>query len=127
MLVILSTRDHQTQLGVCQNSSFIANCISRARPAEVMLPNAGELTLTTAAGWLKFARFQRLNASQRNCRLKRSSLPNRVFLATPKSVWAKPGPVIVFRPSDPKRREPVGKLTKALDVVLQAGLRLSMM
>lgn len=33
-----------------QNSSLIPNCISRARPAEVILPKAGDATLTTAAG-----------------------------------------------------------------------------
>jgi len=33
-----------------QNSSRIPNCISRARPADVILPNAGDATFTTAAG-----------------------------------------------------------------------------
>ena len=35
-----------------QNSSRIPNCISRARAAEVILPKAGDVTFTTAAGWL---------------------------------------------------------------------------
>src|SRR5207253_9409986 len=96
---------------------------SRACPADVMVPKRGDTTFTVRLGWLKFAWFMRLNTSQRNCRLNRSSWPKRVFLETELSQLNRPGPMMMFRPAEPNRNEPVARSTNDVEVVPHAGLR----
>src|SRR5215475_4492033 len=89
--------------GAAYQSSFRPNCTCREVVAVlVMTPAVGEIpdgVKATSFGILKFARFNKLKISARNCRFSRSLI--FVSFIVEKSHVASPGPRSVFLPRLP--------------------------
>jgi len=112
---------------VPQNSSFSRTAFLARVPPAVMPAESRRSHVDNHGRLIEVRPVKEVERFPTELQIETIVLAERVFLPTPTSVCARPGPMMVLRPFRSKRSEPVGKFTKALDVVLQPDCGLSTM